>query len=240
MSSTLFKIVNISHRSSQLFIPSLSRLFFQFYSLAGCRVGNPTQRLESLRRNPTQRLESLLRNPTQRLESLLRNPNTEARVSSEKSNTEARVSSEKSNTEAGVSSVSQSTYCWCQGGEHGKMVACDNPQCAIEIRHMIVGEWRRRHTFLHKGKKQLSLQEVECSQRIAKVQIHVERVIGLLKNRYSILQTLSMKAMSVLCFHFPLQKCNWKCTLKNRISLRTLNLLQAKLLFAPCEGRYDE
>ena len=39
-----------------------------------------------------------------------------------------------------------------------------------------------------RGKKQLSLQEVECSQKIAKVHIHVERVIGLLKNRYTILQ----------------------------------------------------
>ena len=39
-----------------------------------------------------------------------------------------------------------------------------------------------------RGKKQLSLQEVECSQKIAKVRIHVEQVIGLLKNRYTILQ----------------------------------------------------
>lgn len=39
-----------------------------------------------------------------------------------------------------------------------------------------------------RGKKQLSLQDVECSKKIAKVRIHVERVIGLLKNRYTILQ----------------------------------------------------
>ena len=39
-----------------------------------------------------------------------------------------------------------------------------------------------------RGKKQLSLQEVECSKKIAKVRIHVERVIGLLKNKYTILQ----------------------------------------------------
>ena len=45
-----------------------------------------------------------------------------------------------------------------------------------------------------RGKKQLSLQEVECSQKIAKVRIHVEWVIGLLKNRYTILQgTLPVK-----------------------------------------------
>ena len=39
-----------------------------------------------------------------------------------------------------------------------------------------------------RGKKQLSLQEVECSQKIAKVWIHVERVIGLPKNKYTIVQ----------------------------------------------------
>ena len=39
-----------------------------------------------------------------------------------------------------------------------------------------------------KGKKQLSQKEVETSQKISKVRIHVERVIGLLKNKYTILQ----------------------------------------------------
>ena len=43
--------------------------------------------------------------------------------------------SQKSNTETGVSSASPTTYCWCHGGESGKMVACDNPQCAIEWFH---------------------------------------------------------------------------------------------------------
>ena len=32
-----------------------------------------------------------------------------------------------------------------------------------------------------RGKKQLSMQEVVCSQRISKVRIHIERVIGLLE-----------------------------------------------------------
>ena len=41
-----------------------------------------------------------------------------------------------------------------------------------------------------RGKKQLSMQEVEYSKRITKVRIHVERVIGLLKNKYTILQNI--------------------------------------------------
>ena len=41
-----------------------------------------------------------------------------------------------------------------------------------------------------RGKKQLSLEEVEHSKRLSKVRIHVERVIGLLKNKYTILQSI--------------------------------------------------
>ena len=39
-----------------------------------------------------------------------------------------------------------------------------------------------------RGKMQLSQQEVEVSQRIARIRIHVERVIGEMKNKYTILQ----------------------------------------------------
>ena len=39
-----------------------------------------------------------------------------------------------------------------------------------------------------RGKKQLSQREVEMSQQLSRVRIHVERVIGLIKNKYTILK----------------------------------------------------
>ena len=39
-----------------------------------------------------------------------------------------------------------------------------------------------------KGKRQLSAQEIEVSHNISTVRIHIERVIGLMKNRFCILQ----------------------------------------------------
>lgn len=39
-----------------------------------------------------------------------------------------------------------------------------------------------------RGKKQLSQEEMETSKELSSVRIHVERVIGVLKNRYTILE----------------------------------------------------
>ena len=41
-----------------------------------------------------------------------------------------------------------------------------------------------------KGKKQLEKQEVDWSRELSLVRIHVERVIGLLKQKYTILQSV--------------------------------------------------
>ena len=47
-----------------------------------------------------------------------------------------------------------------------------------------------------RGKSQLTQKEVEFSHRLAKVRIHVERVIGLMKNKYTLLQgTLPVSLM---------------------------------------------
>ena len=45
------------------------------------------------------------------------------------------------------------------------------------------------YTCIYKGEKQLSGEEVQESRNIANVHIHVERVIGLLRQKYTMLQS---------------------------------------------------
>jgi len=41
-----------------------------------------------------------------------------------------------------------------------------------------------------RGKKQLSKLEIDCACQLSQVRIHVERVIGLVRQKYSILQSI--------------------------------------------------
>ena len=81
--------------------------------------------------------------------------------------------------------------------EHGDVVLADrgfdiHDNVAIHRAKLEIPSFTR-------GKKQLSLDEVEYSQRLSKVRIHIERVIGLLKNKYTILQsTLPVSTLNVM------------------------------------------
>ena len=101
--------------------------------------------------------------------------------------------------------------------------------------------------FKKKGQDQFSQKDVEFSARLAKVRIHIERVIGLLKNKYTILQgTLPIrlikhkndseyphidKIVSVCCALTNLSQSIVPCKL---IIIITMYLDSAKMIYFIC------
>ena len=63
-----------------------------------------------------------------------------------------------------------------------------------------------------KGKDQLPAKEVEVSRKIASVQIHIERIIGLVKNRYTILKGIlpyrTVRNIKGEALNSPLANCD--------------------------------
>jgi len=70
--------------------------------------------------------------------------------------------------------------------ERGDVVLADRGFTIAE--DMMVHGCKLEIPAFTKGKKQLSQREVEFSQQLARVRIHVERIIGLMKNKYTILK----------------------------------------------------
>ena len=57
-----------------------------------------------------------------------------------------------------------------------------------------------------RGKTQLSQREVEMSKKLSQVRIHVERIIGLLKNKYTILR--GKLPITILKHKNDFEECN--------------------------------
>ena len=75
--------------------------------------------------------------------------------------------------------------------EHGFLDMLEHGDTVLADRGFTISEDIALHgakLVITRGKTQLSLEEVETSKQLSQVRIHVERIIGLLKNKFTILK----------------------------------------------------